>query len=83
MMSDRDAAINLLDLPQMCDHYIGPSSDYLRALFVLMRPAPAVLQTPRFAAFPLHPLLDRNSGQVVVKPMKDASEASGSATVNE
>ena len=65
MAGDKTAAPDLLDLPQLCEHYLGCSEDHLLAIRLLMQPEPNTLQLPRFALYPLIRAVMESSGQVV------------------
>jgi hypothetical protein len=65
MAADRVAAPNLLDLPALCQHYLGGSIDLLKGLHQLMRPDPNTLQLPMLAFYPLMRGVIESSGQVV------------------
>jgi hypothetical protein len=54
-----------VDLPTMCEHYIGGSDDFLGGLYQLMRPRPDILQIPRFSLYPLIRAVMESSGQAV------------------
>jgi hypothetical protein len=53
----------LLDLPTMCEHYLGGSDDFFGGLLALMEPRPKTLQLPRFALYPLIRGVIESSGQ--------------------
>jgi hypothetical protein len=65
MAEDKIAAPDLLDLPQLCEHYLGCSEDHLLAIRLLMQPRPNTLQLTRFAIYPLIRAVMESSGQVV------------------
>jgi hypothetical protein len=65
MASDRAASPGVLDLPILCEHYMGGSEDFLTALLHLMMPRPNTLQIPRFSLYPLIRGVIESSGQTV------------------
>jgi hypothetical protein len=65
MAEDKAATPDLLDLPQICEHYLGCSEDHLLAIRLLMQPQPKTLQLPRFALYPLIRAVMESSGQVM------------------
>jgi hypothetical protein len=65
MAADKAAAPDLLDLPQLCEHYLGCSEDHLLAIRLLMQPRSGTLQLLRFALYPLIRAVMESSGQVV------------------
>jgi len=65
MASDRAASTGLIDLPIMCEHYLGGSEDFLTALVRLMTPRPNTVEIPRFSLYPLIRGVIESSGQTV------------------
>jgi hypothetical protein len=65
MASDRAASTGLIDLPTMCEHYLGGSEDFMTALSILMMPGPNTFQLPRFSLYPLIRGVIESSGQTV------------------
>jgi hypothetical protein len=65
MASDRAASTGLIDLPIMCEHYLGGSEDFFTALLQLLNPTPNVWQFPRFSLYPLIRGVIESSGQTV------------------
>lgn len=65
MASDRAASSGLIDLPTMCEHYLGGSDDFMTALSLLMMPRPNTFQLPRFSLYPLIRGVIESSGQTV------------------
>ena len=65
MAADLLAGTDVINLPMLCDHYLGGSADFLTALVELTNPRPNTLQLPRFALYPLIRGVIESSGQTV------------------
>jgi hypothetical protein len=65
MAADRTATPDLLDLPGLCEHYIGGSEGFIGGLHQLMLPRPNTVQIPRFSLFPLIRGVMESGGQTV------------------